>query len=153
MTDATASKELIITRTFDAPRELVYRAFTDPDQIVQWFGPVGFSVPRDTVEIDARTGGHQRLTMVSDDDPNMTSPVDATFTEVIENELLVGTEKWEGIPGQQEGGSMYMRIEFHDEGGKTRLVLRQGLYTEEVADMAREGWESSFTKLDTLLTD
>ena len=48
---------------------------------------------------------------------------------------------------------MYMRIEFHDEGGKTRLVLRQGPYTEEVADMAREGWESSFTKLDTLLAD
>ena len=151
MADATPTNELVITRTFDAPRELVYKAFTDPDQIAQWFGPVGFSVPRDTVSIDARVGGHQRLTMVSDDDPEMVSPVDSTFTEVIENELLVGTEKWEGVPGQQEGGEMYARIEFHDEGGKTRLVIRQGPYTDEVLDMARQGWESSFTKLDALL--
>ncbi|WP_329110580.1 SRPBCC domain-containing protein [Micromonospora sp. NBC_01699] len=151
MTDTTANKELVITRIFDAPRELVYRAFTDPDQIAQWFGPVGFSVPRDSVDIDARTGGHQRLVMVSDDDPNMTSPVNARFTEVIENELLVGAEEWDGMPGQSEPVAMYMRLEFHDEGGKTRLVLRQGPYTEEIEAMAREGWNSSFTKLDTVL--
>ena len=47
MTDTTtATEELVITRVFDAPRELVYRAFTDPDQLAQWFGPVGYSVPR-----------------------------------------------------------------------------------------------------------
>jgi uncharacterized protein YndB with AHSA1/START domain len=147
----TPTEELVITRTFDAPRELVYKAFTDPDQIAQWFGPVGWSVPRDTVSIDARSGGHQRMTMVSDDDPEMTSPVDATFTEVIENELLVGTERWEGVPGEQPPGEMTARIEFHDEGGKTRVVIRQGPYTETMVDMARQGWESSFTKLDTLL--
>ncbi len=54
MTQTAASQELIISRVFDAPRELVYRAFTDPDQLAQWFGPVGYSVPRDTVDIDAR---------------------------------------------------------------------------------------------------
>jgi uncharacterized protein YndB with AHSA1/START domain len=151
MTDETATKELVITRVFDAPRELVYRAFTDPDQLAQWFGPVGFSVPRDTVDIDARTGGHQRFVMVSDDDPSMRSAVNARFTEVIENELLVGGEDWEGIPGAQESTGMYMRIEFHDEGGKTRLVLRQGPYTEQVEGMARAGWDSSWTKLDALL--
>jgi uncharacterized protein YndB with AHSA1/START domain len=150
MPDTTPTEELVITRTFDAPRELVYKAFTDPDHLAQWFGPVGWSVPRDTVSIDAQPGGHQRFTMVSDDDPEMRSPVDATFTEVIENELLVGTEKWEGAPGQ-DGGEMTARIEFHDEDGKTRVVIRQGPYTPEVRDMARQGWESSFTKLDTLL--
>ncbi len=46
---------------------------------------------------------------------------------------------------------MTLRIEFHDEGGKTRLVLRQGPFTEEMEGMARVGWESSFTKLDDLL--
>jgi hypothetical protein len=46
---------------------------------------------------------------------------------------------------------MYLRLEFHDEGGKTRLVLRQGPYLPEMEDMARAGWNSSFTKLDTLL--
>ncbi len=151
MADSAATRELVITRVFDAPRELVYRAFIDPDQLAQWFGPVGFSVPRDTVDVDARVGGHQRFVMVSDTDPAMRSPVNATFTEVVENELLVGAEEWEGIPGQQGTTSMRMRLEFHDEGGRTRLVLRQGPYTEEVEGMAREGWNSSFTKLDTLL--
>jgi len=151
MTQATPDQELVITRIFNAPRELVYRAFTDPDQLAQWFGPVGFSVPRETVDLDVRTGGHQRFTMVSDQDPNMTSPVNARFTEVVENELIVGTEDWEGVPGQQESSGMYLRIEFHDEGGKTRLVLRQGRYTAEMVQMATAGWESSFTKLDTLL--
>ncbi|RKR93134.1 uncharacterized protein YndB with AHSA1/START domain [Micromonospora pisi] len=153
MTNPTADKELVITRIFDAPRELVYQAFTDPDQLAQWFGPVGFSVPRDSIDLDVRVGGHERFTMVSDDDPTFTSPVDATFSEVIENELLVGAEDWEGAPGQSATKGMYMRIEFHDEGGKTRLVLRQGPYTEEIEAMAREGWNSSFTKLDTLLSD
>lgn len=144
--------ELVIDRIFDAPRELVYRAFTDPDQIAQWFGPVGFSVPRDTVDMDVRVGGHQRFAMVSDDNPDWTSPVDATFTEVIENELLVGTEEFEGVPGLQGQTSMYMRLEFHDaDSGRTRLVIQQGPYTAEMEPMARAGWESSFTKLEPLL--
>ncbi|MEU4216549.1 SRPBCC domain-containing protein [Actinoplanes sp. NPDC026623] len=143
--------ELVITRIFDAPRSLVYRAFVDPDQLAAWFGPVGFSVPRDTVDIDAKVGGHQRFTMVSDTDPTQTSPVDATFVEVIENELLVGEEDLSAIP-EFAGSVMRMRIEFHDEpGGRTRLVLTQGPYTPEFGDMARAGWESSFTKLDKIL--
>jgi uncharacterized protein YndB with AHSA1/START domain len=141
------SQELVITRTFDAPRELVYRAFTDPDQLAEWFGPAGFSVPRDSVEIDARPGGVERFIMVSDADPAMTSPVDAQFTEVIENELLVGVEA-----GPGPAASMTLRIEFHEEpGGRTRLVIRQGPFADGVADMARGGWLSSFEKLDKLL--
>jgi uncharacterized protein YndB with AHSA1/START domain len=146
VTTPEASTELVMTRIFDAPRELVFAAFSDPDQLAQWFGPVGFSVPRDTVDVDVRTGGHQRFTMVSDEDPSFTSPVDGRFTEVIENELIVG-----GEGGEDGAPAMTIRIEFHDEGGKTRLVLRQGPYTEEVEGMARVGWESSFTKLDALL--
>jgi uncharacterized protein YndB with AHSA1/START domain len=145
-----APHDLVITRIFDAPRALVYRAFTDPDQLAAWFGPVGFSVPRDSVEIDARVGGHQRFTMVSDADPAQASPVDATFVEVIENELLVGEQDTSQVPGLG-GAIMRMRLEFHDEpGGRTRLVVTQGPYQPEMADLAREGWNSSFTKLDKL---
>ena len=151
MTDQPSTHDLVITRVFDAPRELVYRAFTDPDQLAQWFGPVGFTVPRDTVDIDARVDGHQRFVMVSDENPSFTSPVDARFTEVIENELLVGVQEAEGIPGTQGPVTMSLRLEFHDEGGKTRLLLRQGPFTQEMEDMTREGWLSSFTQLDTLL--
>jgi uncharacterized protein YndB with AHSA1/START domain len=143
--------ELVITRVFDAPRAMVYRAFVDPDQLAQWFGPAGWSVPRDSVDIDPRPGGRQRFTMVNDEDPSRTSPVDGTFVEVIENELLVGEEPESFLP-EFAGRPMRLRIEFYDEaGGRTRIVLRQGPYTPEWAEMSQAGWTSSFDKLDKLL--
>lgn len=146
------SYELEISRVFDAPRKLVYQAFTDPDQLAQWMGPVGWVVPRDTVEVDARPGGYQRFVMVNAEDPGQRSPVNATFTEVIENELLVGEERVEGIPGFEGIATMTVRLEFHDEpGGKTRLELRQGPFTRALEEGSREGWNSSFGKLDDLL--
>ncbi|MGH3302099.1 MAG: SRPBCC family protein [Streptosporangiaceae bacterium] len=149
---AGTTDELVISRVFDAPRELVYQAFVEPDQLAQWFGPVGFVVPRDTVAVDARVGGYQRFVMISADDPGVRSPVDATFTEVVENELLVGEQRVEGIPGLAGVATMTLRLEFHDEpGGKTRLELRQGPYTRPLEADARQGWQSSFTKLDDLL--
>src|SRR4051794_32864996 len=50
-------QQVLITRIFDAPRDVVFRAWTDPDQVAQWFGPDGFEAPRETVEIDLRVGG------------------------------------------------------------------------------------------------
>ena len=135
----------------NAPRELVYQAFTDPDQLARWYGPVGFSVHSDTVEIDARDGGRLRLVMASDIDPDLRSAVQLRFTEVVENELLVGTEDWEGIPGQQGTWSSHRRLEFYDQDGGTRLVLREGPHPAGMADGGRQAWESMFTKLDTLL--
>jgi uncharacterized protein YndB with AHSA1/START domain len=85
---------------------------------------VSYSVPRDTVDIDARVGGHQRFVMVSDEDPTTTSPVDAVFLEVVGNELLVGAEEWEGVSGSQPPVDRFMmRIEFHDEGDPTRIAV------------------------------
>ena len=149
--------QLVISREFDAPVDLVYRAFTDPDQLAAWFGPVGMIVPRETVELDVRVGGHQRLTMVSEHDPSMRSPLNSTFTEVIENQLLVGTETVNGFPGLPDGTVMTVRLEFIDLAGegqpnRTRLVLRQGPMPEQLQGRTREGWLSSFTKLDTVLT-
>jgi uncharacterized protein YndB with AHSA1/START domain len=142
--------ELRMTRVFDAPRELVYQAFIDPDQLAQWFGPVGWSVPRDTVSVEPIVGGHQRFTMVNDSDSTQNSVVNATFTEVIENELLVGTE--DVVMTDTEGPQQFtLRLEFHDENGKTRLELVQGPYSQDWESSAREGWGSSFTKLDALL--
>ncbi|AEV86144.1 hypothetical protein ACWT_5127 [Actinoplanes sp. SE50] len=143
--------DLVITRIFDAPRDLVYRAFVDPDQVAAWFGPVGWSVPRDTVEIDARPGGRQAFTMVNDADPATSSAVNATFVEVVENELLVGEEDVSHIPafGAEK---LTLRLEFFDEeGGRTRLVLTQSPFPAAMETGAREGWGSSFTKLDKIL--
>jgi len=148
----TTTHELTITRIFDAPPELVYRAFADPDQLCQWFGPVGYSVPYESVHIDARPGGYQRLVMVNDDNPDERSVIDATLTEVVENELIVGHQDVEGIPGTTGHVRFRLRLEFHAEpGGKTRLELRQGPFTEQMGADTAAGWESSFTKLDSLL--
>jgi len=145
MTDS----ELVITRIFDAPRPMVYRAFVDPDQLAQWFGPAGWHVPRESVDIDPRPGGVQRFTMVNDDDPALTSTVAATFTEVVENELLAGEQPTSMVPGYDR---MYLRIEFSDTGdGRTRIVLRQGPYTPDWESSARDGWGTSFDKLELIL--
>jgi len=135
---------LVLSRTFNAPRELVYKAFTDADQIAQWFGPEGWSVPRDSISVAPHVGGDYKMTMVSDEDPSMSSPIDSTFTEIVENELIVGKEVFQG----QE---LSMRLEFADVEGGTRITITQGPFTEEMVEMTRAGWESSFTKLDALL--
>jgi uncharacterized protein YndB with AHSA1/START domain len=143
--------EIAISRIFTAPRELVFQAFVDPDQLAQWFGPVGASLPRDTIEVDARVGGHLRFVMTTDD-MTIRNPVEATFTEVIDNELIVADMRAEGVPGVEGILAANLRLEFHDEGdGKTRLELRQGPFDQEIGDQTEDGWESSFTKLDTLL--
>jgi uncharacterized protein YndB with AHSA1/START domain len=155
VTQTAVGQELIISRVFDAPRELVYRAFTDPDQMAQWFGPVGYSVPRDSIEIEAQVGGRERFVITCDEDPGRRITIDGTFTEVIENRLLVDFSVSEdsGLPGTDGILRGTSRLEFHDEeGGKTRIELRAGPFTMETAEDTRLGWKSSFTKLDAVLS-
>ena len=135
---------LILKRVFNAPRELVYKAFTDAEQISQWFGPEGWSVPRESITVAPHVGGDYKMTMVSDEDPSMSSPINSTFTEIVENELIVGQEIFQG----QE---MTMKLEFADVDGGTQITITQGPFTPEMVEMTRAGWESSFTKLDALL--
>lgn len=149
MTDNT--HDVKISRYFDAPPELVYRAFSDPEQLAQWFGPLVFTVPLDTVDLDMRTGGHWRMTMVGKDNPEWRAPVSATFTEVLENQLIVGYEIAESIPGIEDGTKMSLSIEFTPEGDGTRLELRQGPLPEATREMSEIGWSQSFYKLDGLL--
>lgn len=149
MTDTTF--DVNISRHFDASPELVYRAFTDPEQLAQWFGPLMFSVPLDTVDVDVHVGGHWRMTMVGKDDPEWKAPAEATFTEVVENKLLVGFEVAKDFPGIQDGTRMTLSIEFIPEGDGTRLELRQGPMPEQMREMSAVGWGQSFHKLDALL--
>lgn len=147
----TEMYEVSISRYFDASPELVYKAFTDEDQIAQWFGPLVFHVPRDTVSIDARTGGHWNMTMVGNDNPGWRAPVEAVLTEVVENQLLVGYEIAKDFPGLDDGTRITLSIEFIAEGDGTRLELRQSPFSEEMREMSATGWNQSFYKLDALL--
>jgi uncharacterized protein YndB with AHSA1/START domain len=64
---AAADQQILITRIFDAPREQVFKAWTDPDQVAAWYGPAHFDTPRDRIHIDLRVGGRYELTMVQRD--------------------------------------------------------------------------------------
>lgn len=145
------SYEVTISRYFDAPPELVYRAFVEPGQLAQWFGPLVFHVPVSSIDVDARAGGHWRMTMVNNDDPEWKAPVNSVFSEVVENELLVGYEIAEGFPGVEDGTHLSLSLEFKPEGAGTRLELRQGPFPEQLREMSAVGWNQSFFKLDGLL--
>ncbi|MFJ6167852.1 SRPBCC domain-containing protein [Micromonospora orduensis] len=148
----TETPQLAISRVFDAPRELVYRAFTDPDHLAAWWGPTGNSLPREEIEFDVRPGGFQRWTEVSAAQPDLRVHVRLDLTNVADGELLegvmyVGGRLQEGI----EPFETRLRVEFHDEAdGRTRLEIRQWL-PERVARPSEEGWRQAFTKLDAAL--
>jgi uncharacterized protein YndB with AHSA1/START domain len=143
-----AEQQVTITRFFDAPRELVFKAWTDPDQVARWFGPAGFETPRDSVEIDLRVGGRFSLRMVREES-GMEHPVNYEIVEVVEPELLV--LKSEPMPEVGLHQGTIARIEFQEEAGKTRLTLKDGPYTEDGARGAGAGWEGAFDKLEALL--
>ena len=150
--DEMPAYDIEITQVLDAPPERVYQAFTDPGQFAEWYGPVGFPVERDTVELEPRVGGRQRFTMVGDADPSMRSAFDGRFVEVVGNELLSSSGSWSGIPGQAGGWPSNLRVEFHEEDGKTRLVVREGPHPPGTADMGRQAWEMMLPKLESLLS-
>jgi uncharacterized protein YndB with AHSA1/START domain len=149
----TETRQLAISRVFDAPRELVYRAFTDPDHLAQWWGPVGNSLPREEIDFDVRPGGYQRWTEVSADEPDLRIHVYLNLTDVRDGELLEGVMRVSGR--LQEGIEPFvtrLRLEFHDEGeGRTRLEIRQWV-PPDLAGPSERGWLEAFTKLDAALS-
>ena len=150
MTDQ-ASTQMRLEQFVAAPPARVYRAFTDPDQLAEWFGPLGFHVLRSSVRVDARPGGYWRLVMVSDDNPAITSPVDSVYLEVEENARLVGYEDARGMPGVRDGTRLVLTIEFLAEGTGTLLRIRQGPFPAALSEMGAVGWRQSFGKLEALL--
>jgi uncharacterized protein YndB with AHSA1/START domain len=147
----TPEYDIEITRIFDAPRQRVYQAFTDPEEFARWYGPEGFPVESNSVELDAQVGGRQQFTMVGEGDPSMRTGFDGRFVEVVENELLSSCGAWDGIPGQETPWPSNLRVEFHDDGGKTRLVLQEGPHPPGTADFGRQAWEMMFPKLEAVV--
>ncbi|BCJ59623.1 SRPBCC family protein [Micromonospora endophytica] len=145
--------QLVISRVFDAPRALVYRAFTDPDHLAAWWGPTDNSLPRDEIEFDVRPGGYQRWTEVNAADPGVRVRIQVDLTDVADGELLAGVMHVSGrLPEGIGPFETRLRVEFHDEtGGRTRLEIRQWL-PEHLTHPSQEGWRQAFTKLDATLT-
>jgi uncharacterized protein YndB with AHSA1/START domain len=143
MTDAATAQQIEITRVYDVPRELVWRAWTEPEELVQWWGPPGWSTPLETVTMDVRPGGDFRLRSVSADGVEM--PVVGVYREVVEPERLVLDE-----PAEQawhEGAESVVR--FTDlGGGRTEVASRATIQTsDEMRETAERGMRATFDRL------
>jgi len=129
------TRRISITRVFDAPREEVWRAWTQPERIAQWWGKRGWSTPVSSVELDVRPGGVFRLNSINDED-GREMPMDAVYTEVVEPERLAfGTSS----------------VTFADLGdGRTEMRF-EATVSAEVAEVAAGGLASAFDRLEELL--
>jgi uncharacterized protein YndB with AHSA1/START domain len=113
-----AEKEIVVSRVFDAPRELVWNAWTDPKQIVKWWGPRGFTTTIE--EMDVRPGGSWRHTMHGPDGANY--PNESFFLEVVKHERIVFSHA-----GHREGGpavNFRSTWTFEEQAGKTKVTIR-----------------------------
>ena len=151
MSDTTPqqlAQQISITRVFDAPRELVFRAWIDPDHVARWFGPAGFDTPREGVEIEPRIGGRYHLRMV-DPGSGAEHQIRYEIVELVEPELLV--LKSEPMPEAGLHHSTLARIELTDTAGRTHLKLTDGPYPEAGGRHAAAGWENAFDELAALV--
>jgi uncharacterized protein YndB with AHSA1/START domain len=152
----SADRTLTTNRVFDAPRELVYKAWTEPKQFAQWFPPEHFTAP--LCELDVRPGGALRIQMKGDDDAGefagLVFPGKGVYTEVVPNERLAFT--FEDASEGTTSPKMLMTVIFEDQGRKTKLTIHQTAetvagYEELIKIGATEGLRQSLDKLAALL--
>lgn len=148
-------RDLVITRILDGPREKVWKAWTEPEQIKKWWGPAPFTSP--SARIDLRVGGRYLLCMRSPEGKDFWST--GVFKEIVPLERIVYTdsfadEKGRVVPATHYGLSadfpreMRVTVSFEEHGGKTKMTLRHaGLPAGEMSRLTGVGWNSSLDKL------
>jgi uncharacterized protein YndB with AHSA1/START domain len=143
-----AVREVVITRIVDAPRALVFQAWTDPAHMAQWWGPRGFTNP--VCELDARVGGTWHIVMRSPDGTEY--PCGGVYLDVVAPERLVFTN----IATDHAGKAIldgHTTVTFTEQGGKTKLELRTRMAALVPAAVAmlegmQAGWTQSLERLD-----
>jgi uncharacterized protein YndB with AHSA1/START domain len=138
-----AERVLVIERIFDAPRSLVFKAWTDPAHMVHWFGPRGFKST--VLKNDLRPGGEYRVHMLGPDGDHWSQGV---FSEIVPPKRLVMVGGWGDAQGNFTRPQTTMTLTFEDHGGKTKLTLRQSVFESVTArDLHQGGWTSSLDRL------
>jgi len=122
-----ADRELVLTRLIDASPDKVYRAWTDPELLKQWFAPAPLTTP--VAELDVRPGGASLVVMRFPDGNEM--PCRGVYLEVVENEKLVFTDAYTSAWEPSGKPFMTVALSFEDEGGKTRYTARVQHWTVE----------------------
>ena len=114
---ATSDREIVMERIFNAPRELVFEAWTDPKHVAQWWGPKGFT---NTIhEMDVRPGGVWRFVMHGPDGVDYQNRI--IYDEIVKPERLVYTH---GSGEEGDPGQFQVTVTFAEQGGKTKLIMR-----------------------------
>ena len=116
----TVDRELVLTRIIDAPREKVFRVWTEPELLKQWFAPLPWTTP--VAETDVRPGGASFIVMRSPDGKEL--PNRGVYLEVIEHQRLVFTDAYTKAWELAEKPFMTVILTFGDEGGKTKYIAR-----------------------------
>ena len=143
-----ADQRVLITRVFDAHREEVFKAWTDPDELAAWYGPDQFDTPRDRIRIDLRVGGRFELTMVQrGGGPEFAIGYD--IVELVPPELIVLRSDPMPEAGMHE--PTIVRVELHDHGSKTRMTLSDGPLPPEGRGRAEAGYNAALDKLASLV--
>src|SRR5229473_7502146 len=125
----TAERELVIARILNAPRELVWKAWTEPERQAQWLGPRGFTTL--SCQMDVRPGGSFRFGMRS---PEGTDHwLQGVYSEVVEPERIVSTYVWTDAHGNPTRPETLLTVTFADIDGKTKLTLHQGVFESVTA--------------------
>lgn len=155
MAEGGAASEAAITRVLDAPRELVWKEWTEPERMAAWWGPGRFTVP--FCEIDPRPGGVFLRCMRSPEGRDLW--VTGVFREVVEPERLVFTDSFADAEGNVVPAERYglgpgwpperlITVTFEEEGDATRVTLRHtGIPSGADLDLTRRGWSDGLQSL------
>jgi uncharacterized protein YndB with AHSA1/START domain len=128
-----ADTQILITRDFNAPRHLVYRAHVEPDLIKRWWAGERGKV--DSVEVDLRLGGRWRYVMTADG--GFEVAFHGEYREIVPDERIVCTEVFEGVPDGDEDPAL-CTYTFTDLGGRTKLTVLTEVSSKQVRDMIIE---------------
>ena len=147
--EQTTANTLVLTRTFAAPRALVFRAWTDPARAAVWWGPQGFETL--SCRMDVRAGGAWRIRMRSPQGSIHTKA--GIYRQIVPPERLVFTWAWEDAD-EAPGYQTLVTVTFEDHGQETKLTLHQAIFESATArDSHRDGWTSCFDRFAAYLIE
>ena len=142
-----SDREVVVTRTFDAPARLVFEAWTKPELFKQWWVPRSMGMTLRSCELDVRTGGEYRL--VFGDDPANPMAFFGKYLDVVPNQRIVWTNEESGSDGSVTS------VTFEEKNDMTTLVMSELYPTKEALDAAgtgaQEAMNETFGQLDELL--
>jgi uncharacterized protein YndB with AHSA1/START domain len=152
----TAGNDIVVTRVFEAPRRLVFKAWTEPERMKRWWGPNGFTMPVCT--IDLRPGGVMHFCMRSPEGQDIWCK--GVYREVVEPDRIVSTDSFSDKDGNVVKPSQYgmsldwpvealITVTFAEQAGKTAFTLRHAVGAAPAADRegCRAGWSESLDRL------